>query len=243
METLVNNNLITRVLGWTKQDYNDDKHYKKDLIEIPERFESERKYYQSFVLPFYDDLKCNIAREWNKLKDKYEVVGKVSILNFSISNLESKVVITSDIDPSKIYVDDLVLLSPNDSFSLNDSNQNYLICVVNSKKTLGNTLWAEVQTNLSENMQEYEMLLHQETSWKMARIASLTSQIRISDALSARPNFKLLKNIMNPDIQFKIPDKKISSDLSVKLEIIRSKRGSELNEYQTQAVINAVSVF
>lgn len=245
METLVQHNFISRVLGWTKDDYNNGNLYKKEIIDIPSRFNSPREYYQSFLFPFYDDLKFMIAREWNAFGKKHEIVGNIDISKVSSTVMGSEIEITcNDIDVTQIYTDDLVLLTMDDSFSMHDSNQNYLTCFVLKKKIIGNSICLKVQTILSENMPEYELLLDQKSKWKMAKISSLTSQIRIYDALSSKVDagFRILKTIMDPERMYPKINSENLKKLRCKLESIGRQTKSQLNEYQKEAIINAVCI-
>lgn len=232
-----NLNFFSHVLGWTTKDYNDDGLYKKQIKEIPKFFKSG--YYESFMFPFYDDLKCMIARKWNSLGGKDDVIGTIQVLEVNIGFNGSKILVTSiDIDSSKIFFNDLVLLTINDSYSLADTGTDYLLCCVSTKAQSENGLYVELSAILSNYMPEYQLLLDDKRKWKMARITSLTSHSRIYAALHAKQNFKLLKNIMNPDkssITFKS-----SNETRTKLETTLKKIGSSLNEYQKQAILNAV---
>ena len=253
MESIANDTFLTRVLSWNKQDYMNEGFYKNRIQKISKRFKTKEEYYESFIFPFYDDVKCMIAAEWKSLGTKSQfITGEIVVLNVSVSMHGSFVKVSSDIDYTKIFVDDLVYLTISDSFSLNDSDQNYLICYVSAivQETMENSFISSkntskknyvLQTILSKNMPEYDLLNDSKVQWKIAKIASITSCLRIDYALSKKVDFELLQSIMDPKrIHVKVEKEKFNA-LKRKLEQITIKTGSLLNEYQKDAIINAVS--
>ena len=239
--------LLHRVLGWNKQDYQDDK---KQFNDIPTEFKSKNDYYNSFILPFYDEVKAGIYSDWTSLsRQKTAVItGNLKILNVTLNFTDPSVLdIMTDIDAKLLRPYDLVLITTSGSYDFNDKDQNYLIGyleikfppkIFNQKDAAKPDI--KLYTLLSDTMTEYD-LIKSKKQWTITRISNLISQMRIEYSLSEKKDFNLFPFILSKKLQ-KYPEieKEDYNSWKLKLKNITDQTGSVLNEYQKGAIINAV---